>query len=80
MSPLKLWLIIIALAFAGPSLAQGTKQQGVTSTPQGTAGRARTPVATQPNSDPFHNPIGQGVPPAASGNANRNGNITNVPR
>jgi hypothetical protein len=79
MSPLKLWLII-PLVLAGPSLAQGTKQQGVTTQPHGTAGRSRTPVATQPSNDPFHNPIGQGVPPATSANSNQNGNITNVPR
>jgi hypothetical protein len=79
MSSLKLWLII-PLVFAGPSLAQGTKQQSVTTQPQGTAGRARTPIATQPSGDPFHNPIGQGVPPAPSANPNQNGNITNVPR
>jgi hypothetical protein len=91
MSPLKLWLIIalvIPPAFAGPALAQGTNQRNVTTqgtnqrnvTTQGTAARARTPVATQPSNDPFHNPIGQGVAPAASANSNQNGNITNVPR
>ena len=80
MSPLKLWLII-PLVFAGPALAQGTKQQGLrTQQPQGTEGRGRTPVATQPSNNPFQNPIGQGVPPAASADSRRNGNITNVPR
>jgi hypothetical protein len=79
MSSLKLWLII-PLVFAGPALAQGKMQRGVTAQPQGTVGRVRTPVATQPSNNPFQNPIGQGVPPAASANSNQNGNITNVPR
>ena len=81
MLPLKLWLIIalvIPPAFAGPALAQGTNQRSGTT--QGAAARTRTPVATQPSNDPFHNPIGQGVAPAASANSNQNGNITNVPR
>jgi hypothetical protein len=81
MSPLKLWLII-PLVFAGPSLAQGTKQQGFTTQTQGTAGRVagrvRTPVATQPSSNPFQNPIGQGVPPAVSANPNQNSIRTNT--
>jgi hypothetical protein len=79
MSPLKLWLII-PLVVAAPALAQGTMQQGATNRPQGRVVRSRTPVATQPSNDPFRNPIGQGVPPAASANSNQNGNITNVPR
>jgi hypothetical protein len=79
MSPFKLSLII-PLILATPALAQGTMQQGATTRPQGTVARSRTPVATQPSTDPFRNPIGQGVPPAASGNSNQNGNITNVPR
>jgi hypothetical protein len=81
MSPLKLCLIIalvIPPAFAGSALAQGTQQRSVAT--QGTVARGRTPVATQPGNDPFRNPIGQGVPPAASANSNQNGNITNVPR
>jgi hypothetical protein len=80
MSPLKL-LLIVPLAVAGPVLAQGKPQQGVTTTkPQSTIGRARTPVATQPSNNPFYNPIGQGVPPAVSADSNRNSNRTNVPR
>jgi hypothetical protein len=75
--PLKLWLII-PFVFATPAFAQGTMQQGATQ-PQRTAGDSRTPVATQPSNDPFHNPIGQGVPPAASANSNQNGNRTNAP-
>ena len=79
MSPLKL-LVIVPFAFAGPVLAQGKPQQGVTTKPQGTIGRARTPVATQPSNNPFYNPMGQGVPPAVSADSNRNSNRTNVPR
>jgi hypothetical protein len=78
MSPIKLWLIIPLVA-AAPALAQGTMQQGATTRSQTTAGSARTPVATQPSNDPFHNPIGQGVPPAPSANSNQNSNRTNVP-
>jgi hypothetical protein len=46
MSSLKLWLII-PLVIAGPALAQGKMQRGVTAQSQGTVGRVRTPVATQ---------------------------------
>lgn len=82
-SPLKL-LLIAPLVFAVPAYAQGTQQQGmqqgVNNRPQGTVGGSRTPVATQPSNNPFRNPIGQGVPPAASANPNLNSNQTNVPR
>jgi hypothetical protein len=83
MSPLKLWLII-PLAVSAPAHAQGTMEQGVTTRgattqSQGVIVRQRTPVATQPSNDPFHNPIGQGVPPAASANSNQNSNRINVP-
>jgi hypothetical protein len=81
MPSLKLWFVI-PLAFSAPALAQGTMQQGAAMTipTQRTAGVARTPVATQPlSSDPFRNPIGQGVSPAVSANSNRNGNWINVP-
>lgn len=77
MSRLKLWLIV-PLVFAEPALAQGTMQQGVASQPKRAAGSPRTPVATQPSNNPFHNPIGQGVPPAGSANSNLNSNRTNV--
>ena len=77
---LPLRLLLIALVILGPSaFAQGTQQQGMKNQPQGTV-RSRTPVATQPSSKPFQNPIGQGVPPAASANPNLNSNRTNFPR
>jgi hypothetical protein len=85
MSPLRLFLIA-PLVLAAPALAQGTTQQGATTQPQtttrpqtGTAGGSRYPVATQPSNHPFHNPIDQGVPPAASANSNLNSNRTSVP-
>ena len=78
MSPFRI-LLIAPLVFGSPALAQGTQQQGVKNRPQGTVG-SRTPVATQPSNNPFQNPIGQGVPPAASANPNLNSNRTNVPR
>jgi hypothetical protein len=79
MSPLRLFLIA-PLVLAAPALAQGTMQQGATTQPQTTtAGGSRYPVATQPSNHPFHNPIGQGVPPAASANSNLNSNRTSVP-
>ena len=37
-------------------------------------------AATQPSSNPFQNPIGQGVPPAASANGNLNSGQTAVGR
>ena len=89
MSPLRLFLIA-PLVLAAPALAQGTMQQGATTQPRtttqpqagtasGRAGNSRFPVATQPSNHPFHNPIGQGVPPAASANSNLNSNRTSVP-
>jgi hypothetical protein len=80
MLPLRLLLIVplvLPLVLDSPALAQGTQQQGATNRPQG-AVRSRTPVATQPSNNPFQNPIGQGVPPAASANPNLNSNRTNV--
>jgi hypothetical protein len=79
MSPLKLWLII-PLAITAPALAQSTMQKGATPRSQGAIVRSHTPVATQPSRDPFHNPIGQGVPQAVSADSDRNGNRTNAPR
>ena len=65
------------LLIATPALAQGTQQAN---RPQNNTTGARTPVATQPSNSPFKNPIGQGVPPAASANPNLNSNRTNTPR
>jgi hypothetical protein len=75
-------IVATALVWTAPALAQGTQQ---TSRPQTyrsqtyTTQQSRTPVATQPSNNPFVNPIGQGVPPAASANPNLNSNRTNVP-
>lgn len=71
-------LLMAPLIFATPALAQGT-QQGAAKRPQNAQG-TRAPVATQPSSNPFKNPIGQGVPPAASANPNLNSNRTNAAR
>src|SRR5258708_36706090 len=76
--PLRL-LLIAPLVFATPALAQGT-QQGAKTRPQNTIAGSRTPVATQPSNNPFHNPIGQGVRPAVSANPNLNGSQTNIAR
>jgi hypothetical protein len=76
-------LLIVSLVFVTPALAQGTQQQGQQGAKhrsQHTTTGSRSPVATQPSNDPFRNPIGQGVPPAASANPNLNSNRTNVPR
>jgi hypothetical protein len=74
----RLWLIV-PIIFAAPALAQGTIQQGTTTQSQRTAGSSRGPVATsQPSSNPYQNPIGQGVAPAANANSNRNGNWINT--
>jgi len=72
--------LIAALACATPALAQNTPQ-GIANRGQNqNTVRSRTPVATQPSNNPFQNPIGQGVPPAASSNPNFNGNRTNIAR
>lgn len=71
-------LLIAPLVLATPTLAQGT-QQGATNRAQN-AQASRTPVATQPSRNPFKNPIGQGVPPAASANPNLNSTRTNIAR
>jgi len=73
-------LLIASLVFATPALAQDTQQQGTKNRPQNATTGSRNPVATQPSNNPFQNPIGQGVPPAASANPNLNSNRTNVPR
>lgn len=71
-------LIVAALVVATPALAQNTQQQGVRN--RNVNAGTRAPVATQPSNNPFQNPIGQGVPPAASANPALNSNRTNVPR
>lgn len=73
-------IIIVAtvVSLAGPAFAQGTQQNRNRSQTYTT--HSRTPVATQPSSNPFSNPIGQGVPPAVSVNPRLNSNRTNPPR
>lgn len=67
----------ITLAFATSAFGEGTQK---TNRSQNYGTQSRTPVATQPSNNPFSNPIGQGVPPAASANPALNSNRTNVPR
>ncbi len=71
-------LIIATLIVATPAFAQNAQQQGARN--RNVNAGTRTPVATQPSNNPFQNPIGQGVPPAASANPALNSNRTNVPR
>jgi len=75
MLPLRI-LLIAPLVLGSPALAHST-QQGVRNQPKGTIG-LRTPAVIQPSNNPFKNPIGQGVPPAASANPNLNSNRTNI--
>jgi hypothetical protein len=78
MSPLKL-LLVIPLMVAMPALAQqkgGTGTTTTTTQSQRTVGGSRGAVAIQPpTNNPFQNPIGQGVAPAANANSNRNSNV-----
>lgn len=79
-----LWASAIVWILTFPALAQGTqqntngRQQGYTS--QSYPRSSRSPVVTQPSNNPFQNPIGQGVPPAASTNPALNSNRTVAPR
>lgn len=66
-----------------PAFAQGTQQNAngrQSHTSPNYARGSRSPVATQPSNNPFQNPIGQGVPPAASANPALNSNRTFAPR
>lgn len=74
------FLLIASLVFASPVLAQGTQQGSKPNQPHNGFAGAHRPVATQPSNNPFSNPIGQGVPPAASANSNLNSSRTYVPR
>jgi hypothetical protein len=81
MVPNKL-LVAALVLYSGVTFAQGTRQSAPRRTSAGVAtatGTSRGPVATQPSNNPFKDPIGQGVPPAASVNTNLNSNRTNVP-
>lgn len=83
MNILKSLLIAASVStLAVPTYAQNTQQRNTTVRSQGytTGSGSRTPVATQPSNNPFQNPIGQRVPPAASANPNLNSNRTNAPR
>jgi hypothetical protein len=77
-------LLIAPLIFAPPALAQGTQQRqyqgSVEHRSQNATTDPRAPVATRPSSNPFKNPIGQGVPPAVSSNPNLNSTQTNISR
>jgi hypothetical protein len=73
-------LLIVPLVFATPALAQQKGATGTTTTrSQSTAGGSRSAVAIQPpTNNPFQNPIGQGVAPAANANSNRNNSTINT--
>jgi hypothetical protein len=77
----KCLILFVLILSSGAALAQGTQQPnpGVQSRVWRGLGISRPPVATQPSNNPFQNPIGQGVPPAASTNPYLNSNRTNVP-
>jgi uncharacterized protein YdeI (BOF family) len=77
MSPLKL-VFVIPLVVALPALAQqkGATTGSTATQSQRTAGGSRGAVAIPPpTNNPFQNPIGQGVAPAANANSNRNSNV-----
>lgn len=80
MKPRLFAILPLILTLAAPAFAQGTQQKNTPVRTQGYNSGARTPVTTQPSNNPFQNPIGQGVPPAASANPNLNSNRTSVPR
>ncbi|MDE5463878.1 MULTISPECIES: hypothetical protein [unclassified Bradyrhizobium] len=80
MKPKLFAILPLILSLAAPAFAQGTQQKNTSVRTQGSTAGTRPPVATQPSNNPFQNPIGQGVPPAASSNPNANSNRTNVPR
>ncbi len=82
MNAVKITAVLIVVMLSGPAVAQGTNQtqQGVSSSRGGTTGtnNSRNAVATQPSNNPFQNPIGQGVAPAANADPARNSNQSNV--
>jgi hypothetical protein len=72
-------LVPILLLVSSQVWAQGTGQSAQTgSRPSATLRTGGIAVPTQPSSDPFRNPLMQGVPPAASSNRFRD-NRTSVP-
>lgn len=78
--PKRFLIAALVSTVAAPTFAQNTQQRNTTVRSQGHITGSRSPVVTQPSNNPFQNPIGQGVPPAASSNPNLNSNRTNVPR
>jgi hypothetical protein len=78
--PKRFLIAALVSTVAAPTFAQNTQQRNTTVRSQGHTTGSRSPVVTQPSNNPFQNPIGQGVPPAASANPNLNSNRTNVPR
>ena len=77
---IKLLLPVVLLTLSAPAQAGGAAQPSQPSSGHpGAAGNGRSPVTTQPSSNPFKNPIAQGVPPAVSANPAINSSHTNVP-
>jgi hypothetical protein len=81
MMPLML-LLILTIVVTAPAFAQRTQPSQYQGAQQLRSPNAtsvpRQPVATRPSRNPFRDPIGQGVPPAASSNPNLNSNQTNT--
>ncbi|WP_284270143.1 hypothetical protein [Bradyrhizobium iriomotense] len=76
---IKFFLPAVLLTLSMSAHAGGAAQPSQSSSSNlSTAGNSRFPVATQPNSNPFRNPIAQGAPPAVSANPAINSNQTNV--
>ena len=70
----------IVLLLSSQALAQGTEQRVYGRGPPATSARTGgIAVPTQPSSDPFRNPLLQGVPPAVSSRSRFNNNRTYVP-
>jgi hypothetical protein len=71
---------LILMLLSSQALAQGTQQSLQTGgRPSSSARIGGYAVPTQPSSDPFRDPLGQGVPPAASSVPRFNNNRTQVP-
>jgi hypothetical protein len=66
-----MWMSTTALAQSG-----GTGNNDGRSSVGNSNGTMRRGTATHPSNNPFQNPIGQGVPPAASVNGNLNNGRT----
>jgi len=68
--------LLVGLLLQNAAMAQ---QYGSNNSRRHGVAGSRNAVATQPSSNPFVNPIGQGVPPAVSSQPYLNSNRTNVP-